>query len=123
MTVQKVFNRDFVLCLFVQFIISLVVCILIPALPIYLSKVEAKEAEIGLLIGIFSISSLVLRPIVGRAVLKTPERNFMVAGACLYILCSIVAPYALLARLTLASSRPPFLRWWPASRRKRIGVN
>ena len=89
MTVQKVFSRDFVLCLLAQFMISLVVCILIPALPIYLSRGEAKEAEIGLLIGIFSISSLVLRPIVGRAVLKTPERNFMAAGACLYILCSI----------------------------------
>ncbi len=86
---QKVFNRDFLFCLLAQFIISLVVCILIPALPIYLSRFEAKEAEIGLLIGVFSIASLILRPIVGRSVLRTPERDFMVAGACLYILCSI----------------------------------
>jgi len=89
MAVPKDLSRDFILCLIVQFIVSLVICILIPALPIYLSRFEAKEAEIGLLVGIFSISSLILRPIVGRAVLKTPERSFMVAGACLYIVCSI----------------------------------
>ena len=85
MAQHKIVSRGFILCSFAQFVFSLVFCILIPVIPIYLSKFEAKEAEIGFLIGIFSISSLILRPMVGSALLKIPERNFMIAGTLLYV--------------------------------------
>jgi MFS family permease len=51
--------------------------------------------EIGILIGVFSVSSLVLRPFVGRALLRIPERKFMIAGTLLFALTSLaylVAP-------------------------------
>ena len=96
---QKVLTRDFVLSFFSQFSFSLVFSILIPTLPIYLSNLGAKEAEIGVLVGAFSVSSLVLRPLVGRALLKIPERSFMIAGALFYISSSIAYLFA-----------PPF---WP----------
>jgi len=86
MTKQKIVNRDFVLSFFTQFVFSLVFCILIPTLPIYLLKFGAKEGEIGFLIGIFSVSSLILRPFVGKALLTIPERDFMIAGCLLYAL-------------------------------------
>jgi predicted MFS family arabinose efflux permease len=89
MTTQKILSRDFILCFFAQFSFSLVFCLLIPTIPIYLSRFEAKEAEIGFLIGIFSVSSLILRPVVGRALLSIPERNFMIPGTILYVFSSI----------------------------------
>ncbi len=95
MTQQKIFSHDFILCFFAQFVFSMVFCILIPAIPIYLSRFEAREAEIGFLVGIFSISSLVLRPIVGRALLSFPERKFMIAGTLLTVfscLAYLIAP-------------------------------
>ena len=95
MLVRKVLTRDFVLSFFAQITFSSVFCILIPTIPIYLSKLGATEAEIGVLVGIFSVSSLILRPFVGRALLKIPERSFMMAGAFLYAISSIaylVAP-------------------------------
>ncbi len=46
-------------------------------------------AEIGVLIGIFSLSSLVFRPFVGRALLRIPERDFLIAGTVIYTLSSI----------------------------------
>jgi MFS family permease len=57
---------------------------LVPTIPIYLLRFGAKEGEIGFIIGIFSVSSLVLRPFVGRALLKIPERSFMIAGTLIY---------------------------------------
>ena len=99
MTTQKILSRDFILCFFAQFAFSLVFCLLIPTIPIYLSRFEAKEAEIGFLIGIFSVSSLILRPVVGRALLTIPERNFMIPGTILYVLSSAAYLFA-----------PPF---WP----------
>ncbi len=86
MSMQKIVGRDFILSFFAQFVFSSVFCILIPAIPIYLLKFGAKEGEIGFLVGIFSVSSLILRPFVGKALLTIPERRFMVAGAFLYVL-------------------------------------
>jgi MFS family permease len=94
MAIQKILTRDFVLCFFAQFSFASVFFILIPTLPIYLSSVEATEVEIGILIGAFGISSLILRPIVGRAIPKVPEKIFMVAGAILFVLTSMAYLFA-----------------------------
>ena len=89
MPTQKILTRDFVLCFFAHFAFTLVFCLLVPTIPIYLSRFGTKEAEIGFLIGIFSVSSLILRPVVGRALLTIPERNVMIPGTILYVFSSI----------------------------------
>ena len=92
---EKIFTRDFNLVFLSQLAMSFVYNILIPTLPIYLSRSGSTEVEIGILIGSFSISSLILRPFVGRALLRIPEKTFMIAGALLYALPSaayLVAP-------------------------------
>jgi MFS family permease len=94
MITQKILTRDFVLSFFAQFTFSSVFSILIPTMPIYLSRAGAKEAEIGVLVGALSVSSLVLRPFVGRALLKIPERGFMIIGALLYTFSSIAYLFA-----------------------------
>ncbi len=99
MATKKILSRDFVLSFFAQFTFSSVFSLLIPTIPIYLSRMGAKEAEIGVLVGSLSVSSLVLRPLVGRALLKIPEKKFMIAGALFYTLSSIAYLFA-----------PPF---WP----------
>jgi MFS family permease len=88
MAARDIFTRDFILSFFAQFSFSSVFWMLIPTLPIYLSKLGSSEAEIGVLIGAFSVSSLVLRPFIGRALLRIPERNFMIAGSLLYVFSS-----------------------------------
>jgi len=99
MATQKILTRDFVLCFFAQFTFTSVFYILIPTLPIYLSRLGAKEAEIGVLVGVFSVSSLIFRPIVGKALVKIPERSFMIAGTLFYASSSVAYLFA-----------PPF---WP----------
>jgi len=89
MDAQKIFTRDFVLNFLAQFAFSSVFFILIPTIPIYLLRLGCTEAGIGLLVGALSVSSLILRPLVGRALLKIPERDFMIAGALFYALSSI----------------------------------
>ena len=65
-TIRKILTRDFILVFFAQFTFIFGYHILIPTLPIYLSRLESKEAEIGVLIGSFGVSSLVFRPFIGR---------------------------------------------------------
>jgi MFS family permease len=87
--IQKILNRDFVLVLFAQFAFSFVFSLLVPTLPIYLSRLGSTEAEIGVLIGSFFFSSVVLRPFVGRALLKIHEKTLMFIGALLFALTSL----------------------------------
>ena len=94
MVFQKTLSRDFVLSFFAQFCFSSVFCILIPTIPIYLSKFQSKESEIGILVGIFSVSSLILRPFVGKALLTIPERLFMVCGTLIYVTSSFAYIFA-----------------------------
>jgi len=96
---RKIFNRDFTFVFFSQMLISFIIYLLVPTLPIYLSRSRSNEIETGVLIGIFFVAALVLRPFVGRALSKTPEKKFMMIGASLYALTSISYLFA-----------PPF---WP----------
>jgi len=98
-TIRKIFNRDFILGSLAQFALGSVFFTLTPTLPIYLSRLGSNEVEVGCLIGIFAVSSLVLRPFVGRALLEIPEKNFLTAGALLFALTSAAFPFT-----------PPF---WP----------
>lgn len=99
MATQKVLDREFILSFFAQFAFSSAIFVLVPTIPIYLERLKAKGAEIGFLIGVLSVSSLIFRPFVGRALLRISERKFMIAGAILYIFTSIAYLFA-----------PPF---WP----------
>src|SRR4030043_460710 len=97
--IRKILIRDFILCFFAQFTFTFVIFRLIPTLPIYLSRLGSKEVEIGILIGSSAVASLVLRPFVGRALLKIPEKRLMTIGALFFASASIAYIFA-----------PPF---WP----------
>jgi predicted MFS family arabinose efflux permease len=86
MAAKKIFTRDFTFCFLAQYAISSVIFILTPTLPIYLSRLGTGEAEIGVLIGISSIFSLILRPFVGKGLSRRPEKVFLLAGALILTL-------------------------------------
>jgi predicted MFS family arabinose efflux permease len=94
MATQKILTREFVLCFFAQFGFSSVFFILIPTIPIYLSRLGSTDVGIGILVGVLSVSSLILRPLVGRALLKIPEKKFMIGGSLLYAFSSIAYLFA-----------------------------
>jgi len=89
MASPRILTREFILCFFAQFTISSVLCLLIPTLPIYFSRFGAKESEIGVLIGAFNVTALVVRPFVGKALSRVSGKNFMLGGALLYAAASV----------------------------------
>ena len=93
-SLRKILTREFILTAFALFTVGFVFHILTPTLPIYLSTLGSTEIEIGVLIGVFGLSSLVSRPLVGRALLKIPEKRLLVAGAILYLLTSAAYLFA-----------------------------
>ncbi len=93
-TTGKILIRDFVLCFFAQFTFIFVIFSLLPTLPIYLSRFGSEEFEIGVLIGSSPVCSLVVRPFVGKALLKIPEKYFMIVGAVFLASASVAYIFA-----------------------------
>jgi len=89
MAIRKILTPEFVYVFLSQMALSFTVSLLIPTLPIYLAGLGSGEETIGVLIGALSISSVVLRPAVGKALMRVPERKFLLAGSLIYAVASI----------------------------------
>ncbi len=94
-TIRKILTRDFIFGFISQFTFSIAYHVLYPTLPIYLSRFGSTEVDIGVLIGILGVASLLFRPFIGRALLKIPEKNFMIGGAALFVFTFVAYPFAL----------------------------
>jgi MFS family permease len=62
---------------------------LTPTLPLYLAKLGSREREIGILVGIIGVASLVSRFLVGRLILQFSEKRIMMGGAAIFTLSFI----------------------------------
>ena len=83
-TTRNLFTRDFVLGFLAYFAYLFACFALIPTLPVYLARLGSNEREIGVLVGIFSVSSLVSRLLVGGALFRYSEKSIMKFAALLF---------------------------------------
>ncbi|HLD30243.1 MAG TPA: MFS transporter, partial [bacterium] len=97
--IRKILTRDFILLFFSQFAFTTAHHMLVPTLPVYLSQLESRETEIGILIATYTFFSLLMRPLVGKALSKNPEKKIMILGGIFFSLASFAYIWA-----------PPF---WP----------
>jgi MFS family permease len=88
-TFDSLFTRNFVLAFIAQLAFTSIIQLLIPTFPIYLQRLGSTEIEIGALVGILGLASMVARPLVGRALMKVREKTFMVTGSIIFTIGSI----------------------------------
>jgi MFS family permease len=85
-TIKSILTRDFVLG-FLAFLAFLTAfSATVPTLPIFLARSGSNEGEIGVLIGILGVSSLLSRFLAGRALTRYSEKTVMMFGALLFTL-------------------------------------
>lgn len=58
--------------------------------PIYLSAVDVSKTTIGLIMGTFSVASLLARPIAGKSIDRLGEKPVIVFGLLLIFVCSVL---------------------------------
>jgi MFS family permease len=61
-----------------------------PTLPLYVQHLKGSPGDIGIVAGAFSITTLAVRPFVGRAVDAWGRRVFVLVGAGLFVVCSLL---------------------------------
>lgn len=85
-SIKNILNRDFVFAFLGLFSFTLGFHALYPTLPIYLTRLGSSLGEIGVLVGILGVSSLLFRLIAGGILRKYSEKSVMMLGALLFAL-------------------------------------
>jgi predicted MFS family arabinose efflux permease len=89
--IRNIMTRDFVLGFFAFFFSLVAYFALYPTLPIFLVRLGSNDREIGALIGILGVSSLVSRFLVGGALTRLSGKSVMMFGALLFALTLIAS--------------------------------
>ncbi|XID92180.1 MFS transporter [Paenibacillaceae bacterium WGS1546] len=92
--VRKLWTRSFIQLNLVMMLLCVAFYLLLPALPLYIRSLGGSEAQIGLIIGLFTISSMLVRPLIGGLMIKYGRRPFMLGGLLLFLLSLIGYEFA-----------------------------
>jgi len=87
--IKDILTGNFVFCFLAFFIFAAANHALTPTIPIYLAKIGSIEREIGVLVGIFGVSSLISRFFVGGWLHRHSEKSAMMMGALLFSIGSL----------------------------------
>jgi MFS family permease len=86
-----VLTRDFILLFIASFLFIGSLYLLIPVLPLYMVDVaHATPTQVGLLIGMLTFASFVLRPYVGLKADRWGRKPFLVVGSAVFVAASLL---------------------------------
>lgn len=83
---EKLWTRNFVqLSISMLFLFS-GFYLLVPALPLYIKEMGGNESQVGIVVGVFTLAAVVLRPVVGGLLDAYGRRPFMLFGLLFFAL-------------------------------------
>ncbi|MBI3003585.1 MAG: MFS transporter, partial [candidate division NC10 bacterium] len=85
----RLLTGPFVLTCVATFFFFLSFYLLLPTLPLYAQEYGMGESEIGLIIGAFAFSALLVRPYVGRAIDRHGRRGVLLLGTAVFLFSSL----------------------------------
>lgn len=87
-SLQKIWTRDFLFVCFANFFIFLGFQMTLPTIPLFVEELGGNDFLIGLVVGIFTFSALLIRPWAGHA-LETKGRRFIYLLGLLIFVVSV----------------------------------
>ncbi|MDA8217073.1 MAG: MFS transporter [Dehalococcoidales bacterium] len=85
---EKLFTRNFLLACFITLTAFGSFYLLLATLPVYIVNIGGSESEVGLIIAVFSLTTVFLRPFIGRAADSYGKRIFILIGNAILALAS-----------------------------------
>ncbi len=96
---EKIWTKDFILIVCANFFIFLGFQMTLPTIPLFVEKLGGNDQLIGFVVGIFTISALLLRPFSGNW-LETKGRGFVyLTGLIIFVLS--VGSYGFFTSITM----------------------
>jgi MFS family permease len=85
MKVERLWTKPFILMTVGMLFLFTGFYLLLPTLPLFIKDLGGSESQVGLLIGLFTLSAVVLRPIVGGMLDRYGRRPFIVWGLLFFV--------------------------------------
>ncbi len=95
-------TRDFVRIAIVNFFLFLGFQILLPVLPVYAAKLGGGDTWAGLVVGVYTFSSVLMRPVAGRLLDQKGRKPIFILGLAVFIICTLMYQWALAIWMLLA---------------------
>lgn len=86
---QTLWTRDFVGIILINFLIYSGFRLILPTLPVYMKSLGGLDASIGLIPGLITFSSLIVRPLSGIALDRYGRKGVFLAGIVLVVLVTL----------------------------------
>ncbi len=86
---EPLWTRDFILISIASLFITLGFQMLLPVLPVFSAKLGGSDAWAGLVVGIFTISAVLIRPIAGQLLDKQGRRGIFTLGLTVFLMCVV----------------------------------
>ena len=90
---EKLLTRNFILTSLSTFTIFTSFYFLLVTLPEYITQLGGSESEVGLIIGVFTISAVLLRPFIGREVDRRGRKIILLAGTAVFLISMLLYSY------------------------------
>lgn len=90
---ETLFSKNFILTSLSTFTLFSSFYFLLITLPIYIQKIGGTESEIGLIIGVFTISAVVLRPFIGQEVDRRGRKIILISGLLVFLVSMLLYNY------------------------------
>ncbi|HET8578955.1 MAG TPA: MFS transporter [Methylomirabilota bacterium] len=99
---RRIVSPHFALLWGATFVFFLSFYLLLPALPLYARTLGIPESQIGFIIGLFAVSSMVVKPVAGWAADRWGRKPLMLAGAALFACSSALYGWSVTVAALLA---------------------
>lgn len=96
---EKIWTKDFIFICLANFFVFLGFQMTLPTLPLFVEELGGNDQLIGIVVGIFTFSALLLRPYAGHALETKGRRYVYIIGLAIFVLS--VGSFGFAASLTL----------------------
>jgi MFS family permease len=86
MNVERLWTKPFIQLTVVTLFLFTALYLLLPTLPLLIKNLGGSESQVGLATGVFTLSAVIFRPIVGRLLDRYGRRPFILWGLLFFIL-------------------------------------
>lgn len=91
---ERLWTKSFIGLILTLFFLCFGFYLLLPTLPIYIKELGIDESQLGLIIGSFTLSAVVARPIIGGLLDRYGRRFFIIAGLIVFAISMFLYNWA-----------------------------
>lgn len=77
---ERLWTKNYIMLTITALLLFSGFYLLMPTLPLFIKEIGGSESQVGFIVGVFTISAVILRPIIGGLMDKYGRRVFIISG-------------------------------------------